>query len=135
MNWIGRRGFLCLITRSVLVIGRSIPHVLRSTREAKYNCAMRRPKYLAALIFAGLLARNMQPDELTTLIASPLTANTRPVLGTDGRLHLLYELVLTNTSPTTATPKKIEVLDGSKSTKTLASYQGEELFSHLRTMG
>jgi hypothetical protein len=50
-------------------------------------------------------------------------------------VHLVYELVLTNTSPTPATLKKIEVVDGSNPSKTLTSYDGRGLLSRLRTMG
>jgi hypothetical protein len=57
-------------------------------------------------------------------VVSALTTNTRPFHGTDGRVHLVYELVLTNTSPTPTTLNKIEVVDGSTPSKTLASYDG-----------
>ena len=50
-------------------------------------------------------------------------------------MHLVYELVLTNTSPTPATLTKIEVLDGANSTKALMSYEGQGLLSCLRTTG
>ncbi len=50
-------------------------------------------------------------------------------------MHLVYELVLMNTSPTPATLKKIEVVDGSNPSKTLASYDGKGLLSCLRTTG
>ena len=48
---------------------------------------------------------------------------------------MVYELVLTNTSPTPATLKKIEVIDGASPAKTLARYEGPELLSLLRTTG
>jgi hypothetical protein len=85
------------------------------------------------VIFAGLSASAAEPDKFTPLIASPLTNNVRPVLGTDGKVHVVYELVLTNTSPTPATPKKTTVLEGASS-KPLKTYEGKELLSHLRTM-
>jgi hypothetical protein len=71
-------------------------------------------------------------DDFTPLLVSPLTANARPVLGADGRMHIVYELVLTNANPTPATLRKIEVIDGSSS-KVFASYEGQQLLSHLRT--
>ena len=97
--------------------------------------AMRKPHSL--LLLVALLAANASatPDQFTPLVVSALTANTRPFHGTDGRVHLVYELVLTNTSPTPATLKKIEVLDGSDSSKVLASYDGQGLLSCLRTTG
>jgi hypothetical protein len=68
-------------------------------------------------------------------VVSALTTNTRPFHGTDGRVHLVYELVLTNTSPTPTTLNKIEVVDGSTPSKTLASYDGRGLLSCLQTTG
>lgn len=50
-------------------------------------------------------------------------------------MHLVYELVLTNTSPTPAFLTEIEVLDGSNPSKVLASYDGQGLLSCLRTTG
>jgi hypothetical protein len=44
-------------------------------------------------------------------------------------------LVFTNASPTTATLLKIEVVDASKPSAVLASYEGSQLVSHLRTTG
>jgi hypothetical protein len=75
------------------------------------------------------------PDQFTPVVVSALTTNTRPFHGTDGRLHLVYELVLTNTSPTPATLNKIDVLGGASSAKPLATYEGKELLSLLRTTG
>lgn len=98
---------------------------------------MRRPLYLLVLFVIPLLSAyaSSRSDQFTPLVVSPLTTNTRPFHGTDGRVHLVYELVLTNTSPTPATLKKIEVVDGSNPSKTLASYDGTGLLSCLRTTG
>ncbi len=77
-------------------------------------------------------------DQFTPVVASPLTSSTRAFLGTDGKYHLDYELVVTNSRPTTATLKTIEVLDGSKgagsASAVIASYDGEHLLSRLRMM-
>ncbi len=91
---------------------------------------------IAILAFALLHSHaNSRTDQFTPLVASALTTNARPFLGTDGRWHLVYELVLTNTSPTAATLKKIEVVDAANASQTLASYDDQELLSHLRTTG
>ena len=89
---------------------------------------------LAAIALLNVGAKSTV-DQFTPLIASALTTNAHPFLGTDGHLHIVYELVLTNTNATPATPHKIEVLDGSGSAKVLASYSGRELLSRLRTTG
>lgn len=77
-------------------------------------------------------------DQFTPVIASPLTSSTRPFLATDGKYHLDYELVVTNSRPTPATLKTIEVLDAGKGadnpSAVIASYDGEHLLSRLRMM-
>ncbi len=95
---------------------------------------MRKRYCLLALLLATLLAANAgaRPDQFTPLVASATTRNTRPFAGSDGRVHLVYELALTNTSPTAATLKKIEVLDASE---VLASFEGQEILSRLKTTG
>ncbi len=92
---------------------------------------------VAALVLLVLLPTdlNSTSDVFTPLVASALTSNVRPFQGTDGRLHFVYELVLTNGNATAATLKKIEVLDASGSSKLLAGFDGEELLKHLRTTG
>lgn len=98
---------------------------------------MRIQRRLPLLFVIALLSAHAssRPDQFTPLVASALTKNTRPFLGTDGRVHVVYELVLINTSPTPATLKKIEVLDGSDLSKVLGSYGGQELLSCLRSTG
>jgi hypothetical protein len=99
---------------------------------------MRTPHLLLrfVIVVTALSANaNSTSDQFTPLVVSALTNNSRPFLGTDGRLHIVYELVLINTSPTPATLKKIEVLGGSNSAKPLATYDGQQLLSLLRTTG
>lgn len=98
---------------------------------------MRKPHRLLLVLVAAILSAfaSSTPDHFTPLVVSALTSNTRPFLGTDGRRHIVYELVLTNTSPTPATLKTIEVIDGTNPAKALAHYEGQELLSLLRTTG
>jgi hypothetical protein len=58
-----------------------------------------------------------------------------PFPGTDGRTHIVYELVLTNANVTPATLESVEVIDASNPSKALGTYQGQDLLSHLRTTG
>ena len=88
--------------------------------------------FLINLFAASVSARS---DQFTPVVAAPLTANARPFTGTDGRLHIVYELVLTNTNPTPATLEKVEVLNASDQSKVLASYDDRELLSRLRSTG
>jgi hypothetical protein len=85
---------------------------------------------MALLPFCALAA-----DELTPLMVVPMNANTGVFMGTDGRLHIVYELVLTNASGTLATLQKIEVVDAANTGKALASFEGAELLARLRTNG
>jgi len=87
---------------------------------------------VVALLLGGA---NPAADTFTPLVVSPLTTNTGIFLGTDGRLHVVYELVLTNANATPATMKKIEVFDASDVSRVLASFEGADLLSRLRTTG
>jgi hypothetical protein len=55
--------------------------------------AMPRPLYLLLLFVIVLLSAHAssRSDQFTPLVVSPLTTNTRPFHGTDGRVHLVYE--------------------------------------------
>src|ERR1700677_1476373 len=92
----------------------------------------------APLLVLPAAGQKSAPDQFTSVIVSPLTGSTRPFPGTDGKYHVVYELLVTNTKPTPATLKKIEVLNagsqGVPSTAVVASYEGDALVSRLRTM-
>jgi hypothetical protein len=49
-------------------------------------------------------------DLLPPVVAAPLVSPTLAVLGTDGKQHLVHELVITNTGTATATLQTIEVV-------------------------
>jgi hypothetical protein len=90
---------------------------------------------LVALALALCAARGITKDQFTPVILSPLMPSVRPFPGTDGRQHVVYELVLTNASPTPATLQKLEVVDALNPGKVLATYDGADLLLHLRTTG
>lgn len=88
-----------------------------------------------APILAGCIALPARAqDRVTTLVASTLTHRTQAVPGTDGKLHVVYELVLTNTNVTTATVKTIQVLDASHRDRVLAEFHGPDLLKRLRLL-
>jgi hypothetical protein len=95
---------------------------------------MQKPILLAALLLCVLLPATVssRADVFTPLVASGLTADVRPFQATDGKLHFVYELVLTNGNSTLATLKKLQVLDASDESKVLATFEGKELLAHLR---
>jgi hypothetical protein len=86
------------------------------------------------LLLLPVMGQQAVPDQFTPVLVSPLASSAQPFLATDGKYHVDYELVVTNAKPTTATLKKIEVLDADKPSAVIASYQGDTLLSRLRTM-
>ncbi len=88
---------------------------------------------LALLLFVSGPIVKAQVDQYTPLIVSPLTPSTQAFLGTDGKMHLVYELVLTNASPTSSTLQKVEALDAADTSHVLASWEGKTLLADLRT--
>jgi hypothetical protein len=109
---------------------------------------MRRSAFLTvALVAAACLvtsgsaaaapARQPAPaeDEFTSVIASTLDAGMAPVLGTDGKRHVVYELQLTNAKPVPATLQEIQVLDAARPTAApIATFTGDDLRHRLRTL-
>jgi Peptidase family M23 len=91
---------------------------------------------LAALLLAALPAvgQNAEPDQFTPVLVSALTSSTQPFPGTDGKYHVDYELVITNSKPTTATLNKIEVLDAAQPSAAIVTYEGNSLVPRLRTL-
>jgi murein DD-endopeptidase MepM/ murein hydrolase activator NlpD len=71
------------------------------------------------------------PDALTPVTAFPLAAPV-PVTGTDGRVHLAYELIVTNTYQEPATIMSVTVLDGER---TLQRVRGTGLAAKFRVVG
>jgi hypothetical protein len=89
---------------------------------------------ISLLLVLPAMGQEPGPDQFTPVLVSPLTGSTQPFLGTDGKYHVDYELVVTNAKPTPATLKKIDVLDAGKPSAVIAAYQGDTLLSRLRTM-
>jgi hypothetical protein len=98
---------------------------------------MRTVRFLVFLLtLCGItVLRAQQQDVLTPVVAAPLVSSTTAVLGTDGKQHLVYELVITNAGTTTATLQTIEVVSGDKPAKVLATFEGDALLSRLRDAG
>jgi hypothetical protein len=100
------------------------------------NSLLRRIGWFVAVLSLCLCsAASDTSDQVTPVIVSPLTPVTQAVRGTDGKMHIVYELVLTNTSPTTATLLQVDALDAANPSRVLASWQGPALLKNLRTTG
>jgi hypothetical protein len=98
---------------------------------------MRTVRFLVLLLtLCGITVLRAQPqDVLTPVVAAPLVPSTTAVLGTDGKQHLVYELVITNAGTATATLETIEVVSGDTPAKVLAMFKGDALLSRLRDAG
>ncbi|CCF84523.1 M23 family metallopeptidase [Nitrolancea hollandica] len=73
-------------------------------------------------------------DTFTPMVASTLAPATAPVLGTDGKYHVVYELVLTNAKGLPATLQKVEVLDGDNSSRVIITFDGDSILRRLFTL-
>jgi hypothetical protein len=71
------------------------------------------------------------PDTFTSLVASVLAA-PHPVLGADDRIHLAYELFVTNTTSSTMAMEVVETLDPGDQYKVLARLDGAALSAATR---
>ncbi len=73
-------------------------------------------------------------DAFTSVVASTLAPATAPVLGTDGKYHVVYELQFTNGKEVTATLRKVEVLDGDNVSRVIAAFEGDAVTHRLFTL-
>ena len=82
---------------------------------------------LAALMLAAapLSAQSLRSGEVMSTLAVYPLARINPVLGSDDRVHLAYELVVTNPSKFFITLDKVEAVDPAG--KVLASVSGDAL--------
>lgn len=66
-------------------------------------------------------------DTLTPLIITPLAPDPVPVTGTDGKVHVAYELQVLNFSPRVATLTRLETLAGGPNGRVVATVEGDAL--------
>jgi len=72
-------------------------------------------------------------DVFTAIVGSILGGPTSGVHGTDGRHHVVYELVLTNAKAVPATLQAVEVLDREHDAR-LFRFEGQQLLGMLRAL-
>jgi hypothetical protein len=101
---------------------------------------MRKRLSTLALLVVALTLSAASPsvpgaDVFTSLAVSAFTPRTIAFPGTDGRTHIVYELLLTNTNVTPATVESVEVVDAANTAKTLDTYDAKKLLTALRTTG
>ncbi|MCP9917679.1 M23 family metallopeptidase [Cyanobium sp. ATX 6F1] len=84
----------------------------------------------------GAVAEATQAPPLwTPVVARALTPLAPAVPGVDGQRHLVYELELLNATRSPARLESLEVRDGTRPERVLASFTGPELLPRLRTLG
>jgi hypothetical protein len=88
---------------------------------------------IAACFLIGATAAATAEDVLSPLVATPLTS-PNPVLATDGKVHLAYEIVLMNLAPAEVTLKKVETLDAA-SGAVIGTLDGDGLAQMLKLNG
>jgi hypothetical protein len=72
-------------------------------------------------------------DAFTPLVARVLSPPATPIPGTDGRVHLVYELELVNTTQVPANPTAVRLVDATLPERVLASFEGQALLERLHT--
>jgi hypothetical protein len=75
-----------------------------------------------------------QEDAFTPVIVTLISGDTAAVRGTDGRYHVVYELMLTDTKQVPASIEAVEVLDATNGTQILRLDAEEALLSNLRAL-
>ena len=97
---------------------------------------LKREYYVVVILVFLLSALGFaEKDAFTPVVASLAAPGVQPFPGTDGKQHVVYELVLTNANATPARLQKIEVLDAEKDGRLIRAFEGKDLQSHLRTTG
>ena len=66
------------------------------------------------------------PAAYTAVTVEQLGAPTLPFKGSDGKYHVVYDLLLTNASLSPATLEKVEVIDAADRTTVVASFSGTQ---------
>ena len=88
---------------------------------------------LGLALAAGNVAGGEPGDVFTAIVGMVLGGPTSAVHGTDGRHHVVYELVLTNTRNVPATLQAVEVRNRADDAG-LVRFEGKQLLGLLRTM-
>ena len=74
-------------------------------------------------------------DELSPLVITALAPDPIPVTGTDGKVHVVYELQVLNASPLPATLVRLETLEGGPDGKVLSSLSAPEIAARTLLVG
>lgn len=76
---------------------------------------------------AGSVAGVTVPDAFTALTTSTIGNPPLPFHGTDGKVHVVYDLQVTNATQEPASLDRVDVVDGADPTKVIASFSSTAL--------
>ncbi|MBP1325736.1 murein DD-endopeptidase MepM/ murein hydrolase activator NlpD [Leucobacter exalbidus] len=76
---------------------------------------------------AGSVTGVVVPDAFTAVTVSTIGNSPLPFKGTDGKYHVVYDLLLTNATKEPASVEKFEVVDGQNPKTVIASFAGKAL--------
>ena len=85
--------------------------------------------------FAQEPPQDAAAGQVTPLAVDTFDGKVEPVVGTDDRTHLAYELRLTNITAATLTVERVRVLDPSRGDRVVDELSGEELASRMIVFG
>jgi hypothetical protein len=81
------------------------------------------------------LGRGNVTDDFTPLVITPVEPSTFPVAGSDGKYHVVYDLLILNASQIPATLDKLDVVDAEDPSKVIASFSGTALVDPTCAVG
>jgi murein DD-endopeptidase MepM/ murein hydrolase activator NlpD len=86
------------------------------------------------LLVALALPPAVRGDDFTPVVGSVVSGDTMALRGSDGRMHVVYELLLSNARAVPATLEQVDVLRAGDEAQVLASLSGERLEEALHTL-
>jgi len=87
-----------------------------------------------SLLVVVAVAQRARADRFTPVVGSIVGSKTVPVPGSDGRTHVVYEVLLTNASTSPASLEALDVLRADDGSKPIVSLSGETLLPHLHEL-
>lgn len=76
---------------------------------------------------SGPVTPGSEPERFTPLIIRALAPDPIPVTGSDGKVHVVYELEVLNAAPRPAMLSKVEIMAGAPGGPVISTLQGEQI--------
>lgn len=113
----------------------------KSMFETLFRADLLRSALLAAaasIVLTGYVGTAAHGQVIPLTYTPVLTSNLNPpipVVGTDGKVHLVYELMMANSSPWNSKLISVEVLDGGNPATVVKKYSDKELAENVTLLG